>query len=544
MRHYWRLSLLIILCAVLIFPIGMVQAADDKQIPAPQPMGNVKINALPPPSNVTTPGTWFKGATPPNYDPNKPPIVFVQGMHGKAQDWWSNTVYHGVNDMYEKAYNAGYRTAFVQLHDAAGGDGATQWDNGRLLVQMLEQIYNHYGQKVNIVAHSKGGPDTQAALVHYNGHGFVNKVVTLGSPHHGSHLADLAYSWWAGWLAELLGRQDPATYSLQTGEMAHFREQTDNHANVNKNRYYTAAGTSWGPFPSALWSGGAYLAVHGSNDGLVNVWSTQLPYGQHLFTTDVDHDQIRTGTASFARIEPTLRTAAAAGTALKNTGAAAASAQPASDEQYIHGGSLSANQAVEREVAVDSTSPEAVFTILTKSPDVEVTLISPTGKSYSKTNKEYFAATDREFFAGASIQAFRINRPEAGIWKVSMTSQRDDAYLLTATFTGSDTFSVDLPAKSKQKSLPVKVKLHNPKYFDLSSIKVNIKTLAPGGKPVRSAGLQSELKKDSKQPGRFAGQLSAGTQAGTYNVTIEITGKTKQGQAFARTLVRSVYIGN
>lgn len=31
------------------------------------------------PGESFTPGEWFLGETPPNIDPNKPPIVFVQG---------------------------------------------------------------------------------------------------------------------------------------------------------------------------------------------------------------------------------------------------------------------------------------------------------------------------------------------------------------------------------------------------------------------------------------------------------------------------------
>lgn len=442
MRSLWRLSLLLLLCALLILPMGMVSLADAKHARAPELMGRVSMSQLPPPSNDTTPGSWFLGATPPNYDSGKPPIVFVQGLNGRAQDWWDETFYHGLNDMYEKAYSYGYRTAFVQLYDAAGNGAANQWDNGRLLAQMLEQIYNHFRQKVNIVAHSKGGPDTQAALIHYGAHRFVGKVVTLGSPHHGSHLADLANSWYAGWLAELLGMRNPGTYSLQTGEMAKFREVTDNHANAGKNAYYTAAGTDWGPFPSALWTGGLYLSPYGPNDGLVNEWSTRLPYGYHLFTADVDHDEIRTGSAAFARIEPVLRTAVAAGAAPKQLAPQTESAPvPRADEQYVYGAALAAGQTVEHRVPVDSSPKEALFTIMTKSPDTEVMLISPSGGRYSKAGKEYLAAVDRGLFAGAHVQAFRINQPQSGIWKVKIISPRDDAFLLTSTFVGSSTFA-------------------------------------------------------------------------------------------------------
>ena len=60
--------------------------------------------------------------------------------------------------MVSKAYEAGYQTVFVQLYDAAG--------NGSLVLN--------------------------------NAHSYVGRVFTLGSPHYGSELAELAYIWWVG----------------------------------------------------------------------------------------------------------------------------------------------------------------------------------------------------------------------------------------------------------------------------------------------------------------------------------------------------------
>lgn len=213
----------------------------------------VSAGKLKPPGETFTPGEWFLGDRPPNYNSSKPPIVFVQGKNGSSTSWYGETTYHGVNDIYTKAYEAGYQTVFVQLYDAAGNGSENQYTNGRLLASMLGEISRHFnGQEVNIIAHSKGGPDTQAALIHYGAHSYVGRVITLGSPHYGSELADLSYSWYAGWLGELLGQNDPGTYSLQVGEMAKFRSATDSNSNRSKNKYYTVAGTNKGPALSAL----------------------------------------------------------------------------------------------------------------------------------------------------------------------------------------------------------------------------------------------------------------------------------------------------
>ncbi|MBA4603047.1 esterase/lipase family protein [Thermoactinomyces mirandus] len=544
LRRLWYF----VLCSLLIcfvLPAGFV-FGQNGDIPQPVRMGNahgqVIAEQLPPPSNDTTPGTWFLGATPPDADLTKPPIVFVQGLNSQAQSWWDETFYHGMNDMYETAYNHGYRTAFVQLHDA-GGNPSSPWDNGKLLARMLEEIYSHFRQKVNIVAHSKGGPDTQAALVHHGAFPYVHKVVTLGSPHHGSHLADLAYSWWAGWLAELLGQKSDATYSLQTGEMAKFREVTDNHPNAPKNTYYTAAGTNWGPTFSALWLGGVYLSSHGENDGLVNVWSTGLPYGHHLFTSDVDHDGIRTGTASFAKMDPVLRTMQVADSEKeRNRQSSSVVVEPLTNH-FVRGGPLVANQPKTVTIPADGSSDSMVFAVLTKSPHTEVKLISPSGKVYSETSSQFFQTTDKYFFKGAAIQLFQIKDRESGNWVMQMNSPQSDAYLLVATFPGSEELSVSLPVITDQLKLPLHVEWDHVKQWNPGQIRGTVKVIPPQAQTDRkSLNLETiPLTEAGKNRPELYAELKLET-AGTYNLTIEIEGKTLDGKPFARTIIRSVHV--
>ncbi len=63
-------------------------------------------------------------------------------------------------------------------------------DNARLLNQQINDFLdNSCYEKVNILAHSKGGLDTRAYIRTYGGEK-VNTVVQLGTPNHGSYLAD------------------------------------------------------------------------------------------------------------------------------------------------------------------------------------------------------------------------------------------------------------------------------------------------------------------------------------------------------------------
>lgn len=118
----------------------------------------------------------FYGAVPPGGE-NAPVLVFVHGYGGQAIDWWFFNFGSGFNDMYDLAYSAGYRTAFVT--DNLTGEAAncevlrrpviSVFDAGDVLKRQLEYITDHYDvDQVSIVAHSKGGVDSQVAIV-FNG---------------------------------------------------------------------------------------------------------------------------------------------------------------------------------------------------------------------------------------------------------------------------------------------------------------------------------------------------------------------------------------
>ncbi|MBN2911002.1 hypothetical protein JQC72_16035 [Polycladomyces sp. WAk] len=542
MRHRkWFLFAALLMCILLV---PGTPAVGKASVPPPVKMGQVNGGDV---STATDPpGTWYLGATPPNADSGKPPIVFVQGLNGTAESWWEDTVYHGRNDMYEDAYHAGYRTAFLQLWDASGNGGASMWDNGQLLAELLRQISQYFGQPVNVVAHSKGGIDAQTALVYYGASPYVGKVITLGSPHHGSHLADLAYSWYAGWLADLLGIKSDGVYVLQTGYMDQFRSDTDGRPEVSRNPFYTAAGTNWGPFPSALWTGGAYLSVHGSNDGLVNVWSTQLPYASHIFTENFDHDLIRTGSASFNRIEPLLRTGKTAMTAEPSAHASATrdAVQTAAAQQVVRGQSLPAGQTVTETVPVESGNGEVVFHVMTGHAGAQVTLESPTGQIYNSQSPQYFTGVDQGIFRNANVSAFRIAQPAVGNWKVSIQNSVDDAYLMAVTYTSASGLQYQIdPVKGKNGVFAVKVTpAAASARWDRWNVRVRV---VPPSAQTAAAMNQQRMEMrlvPSRQAGGFVGTLPAFTQTGVYNVTVDVSGWTPDGHPFARTWIESVYV--
>lgn len=525
-RMWFRLFMVTLFMSLCLFMSLPAKTSAE----AIQPYGKLK-----PPSESFTPGDWFLGSTPPNYNSSKPPIVFVQGKNGSSTSWYGETEYHGVNDMYTKAYEAGYQTVFVQLYDAAGNGSSNQYKNGKLLAAKLAQITAHFGgKKVNIIAHSKGGPDTQAALVSYGAHQYVGRVITLASPHHGSNLADLAYSWYAGWLGSLLGANDEGTYSLQIGQMAEFRSAIDNHVNSRKNKYYTLTGTNQGPAFSALSFGGLYLSSYGDNDGLVNVWSSKLPYGTHLFTdSNYDHDNIRTGSAVFSRIEPYLRNSS-------TSGIASLSEQPVEEEnistlhtQRVHGGPLQTNKWIEQSISLNEDTAHGDITLYTSSPDVETELISPSGVTYPRFLVSQASKGETSFLAGAYVHTLRQTNMEAGEWVVRMKSKaKQDAYLLTAKIDDKEPLILEMPGKVKQKDAqfilksPVKGSPSTPLTFDVHLTNEQ-------GVEVKNPAAINKVNTET-----YFGTLPNVPVSGMYNLTIDV----KAGPTVTRTIIRSVYI--
>lgn len=291
-----RRSLLAGGLAVLL-ALTAVTGAAHADAPDPQP--------LPPTGNCTLDNIYY-GAIPPGGDDN-PVIVFVHGYGGLAEDWWFQIPLLYNNDSYQIAYDSGYRTAFVNLNvDPEAENCAVVRTpaksfvyNGFVLAQQLTAITQHYDvRQVDIVAHSKGGVDAQAAIVIMDSAPKVRNVFTLSSPHQGSLLADLLWRPEGSWMVGLLFDRDEATYSMQTAQMQAFRAIADASEVDDSINYYSASGDGWRNGGLGLRITGQWLEEQptgGPNDGGVTVASTWLPYASVLFRKELSHDQMAFG---------------------------------------------------------------------------------------------------------------------------------------------------------------------------------------------------------------------------------------------------------
>lgn len=519
----------------IVFSTMGVAAAEDQQpneLPKPGMVGDFDAPSIMGDTgndNDETPGEWFEGKTPSNLKDDAPVLLFVPGLNNVAQ------IFYEDGDMYETAYDAGYQTAFIQLYDA-GGESANMWDNGELLAEKIAEISERFDDKpITVVAYSKGGVDTQTALAHYGAWEYVDNVITLSSPHHGSQLADLAYSSWAGWLADLLGSKGDGTYSMQTGNMEEFRSTIEDEEHATSNDYYTLGGTGWSSGSSSIWFGGMYLSQYGSNDGVVTAESSALPSGKEIEIGEWTHSTIRTG-ETFPVFEDYVTTNGISSS--KSTGASEAVRNEPSPNQWVHGGPLVGGDDNTVMIPVEENVDGATLNLMTTDPPDQINLIDPSGKN---VGAEVETVQEEEgYFPGAYNTTIKQTSPDAGEWQLELPAKEDSAYLLTVDYDTSP--KIELPQKAAkdkvewQDNQTINYQLEaDPAQIETSTLEIvyhisdtenpeNTKTLSTDGK----AGLNQSLSFDNEDT--------------VYNLTIDVSGKTKAGESFKRTIIDSVYI--
>ena len=356
---------------------------------------------------------------------DKPLLVFVPGLGKSAPYFWEE------NAMYQKAYFNGFRTAFVSFCPQ-GEKPQDMWKNGEFFTRQLEDICAYYHvPRCVVIAHSKGGVDAQSAAVHYGASKRIERILTLSSPHHGSQLADIAYST-IGWgVADLMRVHSPGCYCMQTGFMDTFREMTDNSAK-NVTPILTFAGSGGTDASLRLRATTLLLDRYGENDGIVTVKSAHNPKGRHLDTLQLNHAQMGDGRFVWPHL---LR---ALGENVREPHAAeavvAASATPISTQtaQILRGGALQGG--IDEQFYIDGTVESFTVHLLVAGAArlPRFTLIAPGGQ---KT--DFLAKKDGVL----TIFYATINKPQIAKWR--LTADRcDGAYTAVISLRGSGIFPI------------------------------------------------------------------------------------------------------
>ncbi|MVP01479.1 alpha/beta hydrolase [Paenibacillus lutrae] len=483
-------------------------------------------------------GDWYTGAVPPQASSAKPVILFVQGLHSNYTTWTKTDSY------YDAAYNAGYRTAFVQLKDS-DGTGGNMWTNGPKLAEVIKKVAAYYGvPKINIIAHSKGGIDTQTALVHYGAAPYVNVVHQLSTPNKGSEVADMAYSNWTSWLAELLDKKDEAVYSLQTSYMAAYRSQTDSRPENALTKTYMSGGEGDDGWFSSTWF--AHAVLPDEDDGLVSVASAMgLPYGIPNFTKNISHSEMRNASQTWNLVKPKLALGAASASVASGSASASENllARPGVAEEntsfILRGGPLQ-GQRVTETFPLESGLTNLVMDVLTASEQTKVTLISPAGVRHDLQPGKP-EGDEEVLFAGAVHHNFSLERPEKGEWKLEMSGS-GDAYFMLARPEGKIKGQLKSPRKlfRKGESASVSVGFNGVKKWDAGSGtrgSTNKATLTRAEKANAAHTIQkmNELNVDAVN-GDVQVNFQVPTEPGVYNLSFDISGLNERDEPVTRSV--------
>jgi pimeloyl-ACP methyl ester carboxylesterase len=476
------------------------------------------------------PGTINIGTLPANPDPAKPVLVFVQGLTNNSTTWYSG------NNMYDLARQEGFETAFVELYDS-GGSPKSYWDNGAMLADQLQQISDYFnGKKLVIVGYSKGGVDAQVALIYEGKHHLVSDVVTIGSPHRGSELADLANSTSLGWLAALIGQNSEGTRSLQTGVMNHFREITDSRWETQENRYYTIAGNRAGPLFSNYWWGGT--VIPGPSDGVVSVASAYLPYGNMLRIGYWNHGEVHRGTNALPIFKDIISISKPMEQAAFNY-----TFDNESTDQLdllVRGGAQMGT--AQESFFVESDVKKLAITWMSATQLDTVEVIKP-GNSEKKLY-DVVGTQDTEYFNGAWIHTIEIANPKQGEWKIRTHTNEKSAYAMLVKFDSKLNkqlkfvedgnkknwrFVTDFEPGTNHRNTPFKM------FYEIDFVPAKGKSNKQLGQKIR------DLKQSQKQNENNDVAFSVRGE-GSYNATINIEGVTPSGDKFQRTVIKSIYI--
>jgi triacylglycerol lipase len=386
---------------------------------------------------AAAPGTLRYGAIPAGSS-TKPVLLFVHGWNSDSSTW------SGSNGMEQYAGAGGYRTAFLDVHP-----DQSMWTNAPLISAAGDQIRTRFtGAQVVLVCHSKGGVDGHTAIAYFGADAKLSRFITLGSPHYGTPLADLAWSSGASWLASLIGMRNEGNRVLQTGYMAAFRNQTDARPQAQAVPLFTAGGTKAGPLFSSYWFGG--VAIGRTSDGVVPLDSSGLPYQRaRLFTRSWNHDEVKQGGNAWPYLSSSLAAPAMA--------AADAVDRPVMEEPELdlafdrlyRGGETHSGMA-EFTFPVDASQPNLQVLLQTSMPPRQALLISPSGQAVrlqraamplAQRLRPWMDPSVGESpeeptgpFPGAVNSQIRVNDPEPGLWRVQLTASGEDAYFFTACF--------------------------------------------------------------------------------------------------------------
>jgi triacylglycerol lipase len=229
--------------------------------------------------------------------PLKYPIVLVHGIHahdrGKIKKYWGRIP--------KELEKNGIKVFFGNTD--AWGDYES---NAKLLHTTIEKaLQETKSEKVNIIAHSKGGLDSRYFIWKYNYGDRVASLTTISTPHHGAELADLIYKKKITHskiakkaliiFGQLYGDTNPdlynVNYQLTTCYIKKFNEDICMDDRVYYQSIYTIMKNSFDDL-MFFYSHQYIKKISGNNDGIVSEYSAK--WGNNIIKIEgrISHAEI------------------------------------------------------------------------------------------------------------------------------------------------------------------------------------------------------------------------------------------------------------
>ena len=220
------------------------------------------------------------------------PIVLVHGMIAKDFRFWH--AFRGIKE-FLRAQDV---TVYVTNQD---GVGAVATNAAQLKDEIMEILQKEHCDKVNLIAHSKGGVDCRHMITHLDMGKHVASLTTLSSPHHGSKLSEKILkipkfmakivAFFYNLFYRICGDKTPDMlqlgHDLTPEAMAQFNQNTPNVPCVFYQSYSSTVTKKDGI--TFIPCGITQRTEQGATDGLVSVSSSQWGEYQGDMGNNLDH---------------------------------------------------------------------------------------------------------------------------------------------------------------------------------------------------------------------------------------------------------------
>lgn len=121
--------------------------------------------------------------------PGGEPVLLVHGyMDTGDTPWWDVVTGYLLDVGYSRD-----RISVLSLGEVPGTTTDSPRKYADAVGDRLESMYDEHGSEVDIVAHSMGGLDSRWCVEKQDGAGYVDDLITLGTPHQGTYAAYLGY---------------------------------------------------------------------------------------------------------------------------------------------------------------------------------------------------------------------------------------------------------------------------------------------------------------------------------------------------------------